>query len=37
VEHMRGLPPGAPPVPDTLVIYEVRDGKILNAWFAPAK
>jgi hypothetical protein len=37
VEHMRGLPPNAPPVPDTLVIYEVRDGKILNAWFAPAK
>jgi hypothetical protein len=37
VEHMRGLPPGAAPVPDTLVIYEVRDGKILNAWFAPAK
>ncbi|WP_158789357.1 nuclear transport factor 2 family protein [Granulicella sp. L46] len=37
VEHMRGLPPGAPPVPDTLVIYEVRDGKILNCWFAPAK
>ena len=37
VEHMRGLPPGAPTVPDTLVIYEVREGKILNAWFAPAK
>jgi hypothetical protein len=37
VEHMRGLPPGAPSVPDTLVIYEVREGKILNAWFAPAK
>jgi hypothetical protein len=37
VEHMRGLPPGAPPVPDTLIIYEVRDGKIQNAWFAPAK
>ena len=37
VEHMRGLPPGAPPVPYTVVIYEVRDGKIVNAWFAPAK
>ncbi len=37
VEHMRGLPPGAPSVPDTLVIYEVRGGKILNAWFAPAQ
>jgi hypothetical protein len=37
VEHMRGLPPNAPPVPDTLVVYEVRDGKIVNAWFAPAK
>jgi putative hydrolase of HD superfamily len=37
VEHLRGLPPGAPPQPDTLVIYEVRDGKILNVWFAPAK
>ena len=22
---------------DTLVIYEVRDGRILNVWFAPAK
>jgi hypothetical protein len=22
-------------VPDTLVLYEVRDGKIVNAWFAP--
>lgn len=37
VEHVRGLPPGAPQMPDTLVIYEVRNGKILNAWFAPAK
>jgi putative hydrolase of HD superfamily len=37
VEHMRGLPPNAPPVPDTLVLYEVRDGKIQNVWFAPAK
>ncbi len=37
VEHMRGLPPGAPPVPDTLILYEVRDSKIVNAWFAPAK
>ncbi len=37
VEHMRGLPPGAPQMPDTLVIYEVRNGTILNAWFAPAK
>ena len=37
VEHMRGRPPGAPQVPDTLVIYEVRNGKIANAWFAPAK
>ncbi len=37
VERQRGLPPGAPPMPDTLVIYEVRDGKILNAWFAPSK
>ena len=37
VEHMRGLPPGASQVPDTLIIYEVRNGKILNAWFAPAK
>jgi hypothetical protein len=37
VEHMRGLPPGAPAVPDTLVVYEVREGKIVNAWFAPAK
>ncbi len=37
VEHTRGLPPNAPPRPDTLVIYEVRDGKILNVWFAPAK
>jgi uncharacterized protein (TIGR02246 family) len=37
VEHMRGLPPNAAPVPDTLVIYEVRAGKIVNAWFAPAK
>jgi hypothetical protein len=37
VEHLRGLPPGAPPKPDTLVVYEVRDGKILNVWFAPDK
>ena len=37
VEHTRGLPPNAHPVPDTLVIYEVRSGKILNVWFAPAK
>ena len=37
VEHVRGLPPGAPPRPDTLVLYEVRDGKIVNVWFAPAK
>ena len=37
VEHMRGLPPNAPPMPDTLIVYEVRDGKIVNAWFAPAK
>jgi putative hydrolase of HD superfamily len=36
VEHTRGLPPGAKPRPDTLVIYEVRDGKIVNCWFAPA-
>ena len=37
VEHVRGLPPGAAAVADTLVIYEVRAGKILNVWFAPAK
>ena len=37
VERVRGQRPGAAPVPDTLVIYEVRDGKILNVWFAPAK
>jgi hypothetical protein len=37
VEHVRGLPPNVAPVPDTLVIYEVREGKILNVWFAPAK
>ena len=36
VEHTRGLPPNAKPVPDTLVLYEVRNGKIVNCWFAPA-
>jgi uncharacterized protein (TIGR02246 family) len=36
VEHTRGLPPNAKPVPDTLVLYEVRNGKIVSCWFAPA-
>ncbi len=37
VEHLRGLPPGASAMPDMLVIYEVREGKIVHAWFAPSK
>jgi hypothetical protein len=37
LEHVRGLPPNAPPPPNTLIVYEVRKGKIQNVWFAPSK
>jgi hypothetical protein len=35
LERPHGLPPNAPPRPDSVVIYEVRKGKIVNVWFAP--
>ncbi len=35
-ERIRGLPPERG-VPEAIAVYEVRDGKILNVWFAPRK
>lgn len=34
LEHVRGLPPGKH-APDSLAVYEVRDGKIVTLWFPP--
>jgi hypothetical protein len=33
-EHVLGLPPGKH-APDVIAVYEVRQGKIVNAWFPP--
>ena len=35
LERPHGLPPGTPPRPDSIAVYEVRDGKIVNVWFPP--
>lgn len=34
LEHLHGLPPGKQ-MPDSLAVYEVRNGKIARLWFPP--
>lgn len=34
LEHLHGLPPGKQ-MPDSIAVYEVRDGKIARLWFPP--
>ncbi|WP_426700273.1 nuclear transport factor 2 family protein [Rhodanobacter sp. Col0626] len=34
LEHLHGLPPGKH-APDSLAVYEVRNGKIAKLWFPP--
>lgn len=36
VERVYGLPPGKH-LPDMIAMYEVRNGKVLNAWFPPSE
>jgi putative hydrolase of HD superfamily len=36
LEHVHGLPPGKQ-LPDSFAVYEVRDGRIANVWFPPAR
>jgi putative hydrolase of HD superfamily len=35
LEHLHDLPPGKH-LPDSLAVYEVRDGKIAKLWFPPS-
>jgi hypothetical protein len=35
LEHVHGLPPGKH-APDSLAVYEVRNGKIARLWFPPS-
>ncbi|KGI78063.1 nuclear transport factor 2 family protein [Oleiagrimonas soli] len=35
LEHLHGLPPGKH-APDSLAVYEVRNGKIVKLWFPPS-
>ena len=35
LERIHGLPKDRPAPPNALVVYEVRDGKILHVWFPP--
>lgn len=37
LERIHGLSAGQPSVPDSLAVYEVRDGRILHVSFPPAR